>query len=567
MDHTEPRSSKPAPTNGAAGVRGRSSGGGVFGGAPASFFAEHAITEEIARARPYVRWEKGDGETMREAYKLVSEGSRRTMVKYANREGGWIITRHPPSGLGLSPIVPEIRPDNPVKTSQHWQYHPSEPSDETPVISTTGQPLSERNIHSAASMRKHIKKHHGGVNVEDVHPYENCAKYLFPSGDGAMRIDVHPLALPLIRERSRVFFVIEGCIKADAILSAGEAVLSVPSVTLWNAPELRRVAARYLSGKTVYIVPDNDWVENPLVITQAMLLRSFLRRLGIEAHIASPPYPGPKGVDDLLAAGGTVDDLLVFEREAPAGLPRWIKSRSRRRDTARRDAEIAESLVLHAENGIFYGSPRKLATIWNMQPKSVARAVQRLLEMEAVAVDKPLEIARWQWVTNEYRNPDWEWVDRPTITIRPELRAIQGPPKRLGDLDGEILRATQDGTPEWVELFPGRNQKRRTRALQRVKRQAIDVMIWLHLIETQMTPKEISRNVGVSEDTVRRRKEEMLIEETQQDRIEGKLNELLFRSAEIMEAIRETALRLPERCPGNEEITEAVDRFLAQLDD
>jgi hypothetical protein len=52
------------------------------------------------------------------------------------------------------------------------------------------------------------------------------AKYVFPTGEGARRLDVHPDAWPRFRDPRRVFFVIEGCIKSDAVFSTGEAVFS-----------------------------------------------------------------------------------------------------------------------------------------------------------------------------------------------------------------------------------------------------------------------------------------------------------------------------------------------------
>lgn len=54
----------------------------------------------------------------------------------------------------------------------------------------------------------------------------------------AKRLDIHPRALKRLAKAEVVYFVIEGCLKADAVLSAierddrSESVFSVPSVTL-----------------------------------------------------------------------------------------------------------------------------------------------------------------------------------------------------------------------------------------------------------------------------------------------------------------------------------------------
>jgi hypothetical protein len=103
----------------------------------------------------------------------------------------------------------------------------------------------------------------------------------------AKRLDIHPRALKRLAKAEVVYFVIEGCLKADAVLSAierddrSESVFSVPSLTLWdagkNASELRNFAQGHLRGKTVIIIPDADWVDNDLIISQARLAELFLR--------------------------------------------------------------------------------------------------------------------------------------------------------------------------------------------------------------------------------------------------------------------------------------------------
>jgi hypothetical protein len=187
-----------------------------------------------------------------------------------------------------------------VQASQEWHYHPTILTDTTPVYpreagaGLAGRPLPPSQIHTADSMAAHIAKEaknetddaHGGVNVETVHRHCKGAKYFFlPSpkkivswrdnherrfaarpeerrvhekkehggalvrGDHfhdrtvkdkdnspARRLDVHPQSLPLFDSAERVFFVIEGAIKADAVLSRGEAVFSVPSVTPVGSP-------------------------------------------------------------------------------------------------------------------------------------------------------------------------------------------------------------------------------------------------------------------------------------------------------------------------------------------
>lgn len=104
----------------------------------------------------------------------------------------------------------------------------------------------------------------------------------------AERLDIHPWATERLEAARLVYFGIEGCLKADSILTAilkedrPESVFSVPSVSLWGAPELPKFVEKRLNGKPVVIVPDADWIYNPLVMEQARLCRTYLRRHGLE---------------------------------------------------------------------------------------------------------------------------------------------------------------------------------------------------------------------------------------------------------------------------------------------
>jgi hypothetical protein len=385
------------------------------------FFEKRGISLGIAEARPYLRYEQGDPERLvREHWSM----SPKFAARIARQSSGLIIPRYPPASLGLLNVPAELRPDTAVETSSHHHYH-GEQRDGDLFIPTTGTRLPKRWIHRPEDMSRHIEKVHGGTNDQTVHLDKNLAKYVFPPGDGAKRIDVHPQAWPRFVNASRVFFVIEGCIKADAVLSAGEAVFSVPSVTLWLAPELSAFT-RNLRGKVVYIVPDADWAKNGAVITQAMFCRSFLRRAGVDAHVAAPPEEhGLKGVDDFLAHGGySVNDLAVLERETPYGLAEWLAERGTWRKTkAVRGAEVLESLALHADmNGQIRASLRSVARIMGCHHSRVERAVKDLVECGVIEVEGSLDTHARHY-DKEKGWVGWEWKERPAITIVPELRA------------------------------------------------------------------------------------------------------------------------------------------------
>jgi hypothetical protein len=319
-----------------------------------------------------------------------------------------------------------------VVTGSHWHFHGDDRESADLTIPSTGKPLPKRWTHDPMDMDRHIEKKHGGVNVQAVHLDENRAKYVFPPGDGAKRLDVHPTAWPRLMKALRVFFVIEGCIKSDAVLSAGEAVFSVPSVTLWNAPELGAFT-RALIGKAVYIVPDSDWTTNGKVMTQALYCRTHLRRLGVtDTRVAAPPLElyeqdkSIKGIDDFLAHGGSVSDLAVLERETGYGLAEWLaEKRTWRKDKVVRGAEVLETLALHADmNGQIRASLRTVASIMGgVHHSRVERGLRDLEECGAVEIEGSLETFARHYDRQTRSWVGWEWKERPPITIAPELRA------------------------------------------------------------------------------------------------------------------------------------------------
>jgi hypothetical protein len=203
---------------------------------------------------------------------------------------------------------------------------------------------------------------------------------LAPSTEHALaaRVDVHPWAIKRLDEakqtRGRVFFVLEGCLKADSILARGEAVASVPSVSLWaDAPELKPFAQTYLKDVTTFVVCDSDWERenDDSVIRQAIQCREAIRRyVGHDRVFVAAPMPatcekhgpgtkadGKHGVDDFLGEGGQLHDLVVVEREA---LPDYTEviiglkmadpsyKDHRQLRNVKRDAAVLRWLVLHA---------------------------------------------------------------------------------------------------------------------------------------------------------------------------------------------------------------------------
>jgi hypothetical protein len=195
----------------------------------------------------------------------------------------------------------------------------------------------------------------------------------------AKRLSSHPMGFARIASVNRVFFALEGCLKEAALVTAGEATFSCPSVSLWDAQELGAFAENHLLGKAVFVVCDSDWEreDDDSVIRQTLEARDALRLYGVDAYMTAP-QPGSAeckhkdkkhGVDDHLGpcAKGDVDDLIVVDREAQYGVAdmlvdRRVARRGRWQEGVERDALILRWLSTHAsEKGVTRVSLRSVA--------------------------------------------------------------------------------------------------------------------------------------------------------------------------------------------------------------
>lgn len=274
-------------------------------------------------------------------------------------------------------------------------------------------------------LERHVRKHHPEVNfathLKDIRVFapdgqhEHTVRIKRGGQQLAKRLDVHPLVWKHggLAETELVFFGIEGCIKADAILSAlvraeqPPAVFSVPSVSLWEATfplivdedggaseswddddiqadealpfagyegdELVAFARSHLAGKLVCIVADADAYTKDEVMTQALLCRSTIRGLNARAEIVLPPddrlSEGIKGVDDYLGkGGGTLEGMVWYRKEPPSEehLVEWLRAHTGeetwRSDRLRRAARTLQALATHAgDDGGYSASVRLLA--------------------------------------------------------------------------------------------------------------------------------------------------------------------------------------------------------------
>lgn len=156
-------------------------------------------------------------------------------------------------------------------------------------------------------------------------------KYETPSGS-RMALDVPLAAGDRLGDPSVPLFITEGARKADAAVSAGLCCIALLGVWNWRGtndqggvtalPDWESIA---LKARTVYLAFDSDVMTKPAVHMALKRLSMFLASRGAHPRpIYLPAGDGgvKVGLDDYLASGHTVDDLLARAtdtlRPAPA---------------------------------------------------------------------------------------------------------------------------------------------------------------------------------------------------------------------------------------------------------
>jgi P4 family phage/plasmid primase-like protien len=160
-------------------------------------------------------------------------------------------------------------------------------------------------------------------DVPEVDERGKARKYLLPFRQRPV-LDVHPVAKQnrWIANADVPLWITEGIKKGDALTSLGRFVITLSGVWNWKSqgeplPDWDSVVLR---GRSVYIAFDADAAVNHKVAQAMHDLGYFLAHEGANVrYIVCPGDPRDKtGVDDFLAEGGTVEELIaVASAEAP----------------------------------------------------------------------------------------------------------------------------------------------------------------------------------------------------------------------------------------------------------
>lgn len=449
------------------------------------WLAERGIDPSVFAERGVERYDAGDADKVLAAVTPFlrpkpgkdPERSLTGRINWVKRvvaqSGGLVLPKTAPPGWEVEPgpVPPQLRPDIAVVTDPRPRpYHFHGRLDDQPLTqkgrhrwprTPKGKALLHQDVlyPDNESVLSHIKKHHGGVNTQEVHRHDSApAKYLFLPGSDEARIDLHRRAARMLADADRVFLVLEGVLKNDAVLSAGEAVFSVPSVTLWEPEELWHFAKRYLEGTMVFVVPDADWIDNPMVDWQALLVRTHLREaLGDHmVYIAAPPVEffeamkregvsdTAKGVDDWLGTHGRTWAARNAITPGIDGLV--IRGKEPGREVLRTGAWGKEQHALTLLSLLGPKHDRSLGSLASVMGVASSGYPERALPvLESLAERRAVKIAgSLDWTRYEYEHVDREtgegkiiqrkdWEERPVIEMQDGFEAYEAPRTLLGD--------------------------------------------------------------------------------------------------------------------------------------
>lgn len=150
-------------------------------------------------------------------------------------------------------------------------------------------------------------------------------KYETPFG-AKMVVDVPPGARDRLSDPAVPLFITEGVRKADAAVSAGLCCVALLGVWNWRGSNsdggktaLSIWESVALKDRTVYIAFDSDVMLKPAVNDALVRLGAFLKRRGAKVvYIYLPTEDGGKvGLDDYLASGKTISDLMLLAKPEP----------------------------------------------------------------------------------------------------------------------------------------------------------------------------------------------------------------------------------------------------------
>jgi hypothetical protein len=148
----------------------------------------------------------------------------------------------------------------------------------------------------------------------------SAPKYETPTGS-TVALDVNPLMLEAVQQGEGDLWITEGCKKVDSLASRGEP--AVGFIGVWNmaVPKTKGTVPLpcwqhvRLRGRRVIIVFDADARLNPNVqeaLGRAVMMLESLEAIVLVVYLPAVNGDGKAGIDDYLAADGTVKELRLM---------------------------------------------------------------------------------------------------------------------------------------------------------------------------------------------------------------------------------------------------------------
>lgn len=229
-------------------------------------------------------------------------------------------------------------------------------------------------------------------------------KYETPTG-APLVVDMPARSLALLRAEDKLnaLWITEGAKKVDALVSQECAAVGLTGVWNWRSSSGRLGDWEELpiKGRTVVVCFDADASGNRNVQLAMGRLGAWLKSRGAErvVYLVVPPEVNGvavKGVDDFLAAGGTMEELAKAGAETPPG------SGAKAEDASFTDAYLADQLCEEALEGRFCWAPglgwlkwdgRVWADVSEVEPTNAAKEWAQA-KFEAVLAEQKADTSK-----------------------------------------------------------------------------------------------------------------------------------------------------------------------------
>nr|MDP9477432.1 DUF3854 domain-containing protein [Actinomycetota bacterium] len=187
-----------------------------------------------------------------------------------------------------------------------------------------------------------------GYQLRPDRPRKDGPKYETPGGVSPI-VDVHPRMLEEVRHGSGPLLITEGAKTGDAATSRGIPTVVLAGVWMWCVPKVKPYRLKpcfdhiRLEGREVFVAFDSDCMYKPGVQDALAALVAALDARGAVVKVIYLPdaADGSKqGIDDYLAAGGTIREMFMLARDFdPADVGRIRVSRDEKLRASVEDLE------------------------------------------------------------------------------------------------------------------------------------------------------------------------------------------------------------------------------------